>query len=168
AAIPESPEPVRLLARQFAQLGAVQRHLGQPAEALYSYQEARALLETLPQPTPGDLYELACSRAACGLLVGHGKTDLTPKEQAQRQKDAELALDALRKAVASGFRDLARPRNDPELETLRTHADFKKLLSELEKKVKVLAWEPDFEAAKARAAREKKDLFVYFTGSDWS
>ena len=62
---------------------------------------------------------------------------------------------------------LARPRNDPELETLRTQTGFKELLSELEKKVKVLAWEPDFEAAKARAARENKDLFVYFTGSDW-
>ncbi|MBI1913775.1 MAG: protein kinase [Planctomycetes bacterium] len=167
AAVPESPEPVRLLARQFARLGAAQRQLGQPAEALHSYREARALLETLPQPAPGDLYELGCSRAACGLLVGHGKTELTQKEQAQRQKDAELALDALRKAVASGFRDLARLRNDPELEALRPQASFKELLVELEKKVKVLAWEPDFEAAKARAAREKKDLFIYFTGSDW-
>jgi eukaryotic-like serine/threonine-protein kinase len=167
AAVPESLQPQRLLARQFARLGAAQRKLGQPAEALHSYQEARALLETFPQPAPDDLYELGCSRAACGLLLGHGKTELTQKEQAQRQKETELALDALRKAVAGGFRDLARPRNDPELETLRTQADFKKLLSELEQKVKVLAWEPDFEAAKARAAREKKDLFIYFTGSDW-
>ena len=31
----------------------------------------------------------------------------------------------------------------------------------------MLVWDDDFEAAKARAAKEKKDVFVYFSGSDW-
>lgn len=30
-----------------------------------------------------------------------------------------------------------------------------------------LSWETDFEAAKARAAKEKKTILMNFTGSDW-
>jgi WD40 repeat protein len=41
------------------------------------------------------------------------------------------------------------------------------VLNDLQAMVKVVAWNPDFEAARAQASRQKKDLFVYFTGSDW-
>ncbi|MEM6911406.1 MAG: thioredoxin family protein [Verrucomicrobiota bacterium] len=30
-----------------------------------------------------------------------------------------------------------------------------------------LSWQTDWEAAKAQAAQEQKDLFIHFTGSDW-
>ena len=76
-------------------------------------------------------------------------------------------LEALRNAVAAGFRELERVEKDTELDALRPLPAFKVLLSELQKQVKVLVWSTDFEAAKSQAAREKKDLFVYFTGSDW-
>jgi serine/threonine-protein kinase len=164
---PEAADAPRLLSRQFTQLGAAQRKLGQRGDALHAYQEARTILERLATPAAGDLYELACARAACGLFMGQGKTELTPPEQAQRKKDYDLALEALGQAMAAGYRDLDRVEKDNELDGLRALPAFKTVLGELRAKVKTLAWEPDFEAAKARAAREKKDLFVYFTGSDW-
>src|SRR5262249_44215588 len=46
-------------------------------------------------------------------------------------------------------------------------ADFQPVLSELRAKLRVLVWHEDLEAAKAQAVNEKKDLFIYFTGSDW-
>ena len=164
---PETADAPRLLSRQFAQLGAAQRKLSQWGDALHSYREARTLLEQLATPAAGDLYELACARAACGLLTGEGKTDVTPAEQAQRKKDYDLALEAIGQAVAAGYRNLDRVEKDSELDGLRVLPAFKTILGELRAKVKTLVWETDFEAAKARAAREKKDLFVYFTGSDW-
>jgi serine/threonine-protein kinase len=157
----------RLLGLEYVHLGKAQRQLGQRDEALHSYQEARAILEKLPQPAAGDLYELACVRAACALLTSQTKEKPAPQDQAQRQQDADLALEMLQKAVAAGFRDLERVEKDTELDGLRALPAFKQVLSDLRARVKVLVWNPDLEAAKAQAVREKKDLFVYFTGSDW-
>jgi serine/threonine-protein kinase len=167
AVAPEGAEYLRLLGRQLARLGRTQRKLEQPAEALGAYQESRAILEKLARPTADDLYELACARAACGLLAAHGKTELTPREQEQRARDGKAAALALSKAVAAGFRDVDRARKDPELEDLRSQPALKAVLDDLQAKVRALAWGTDFEAAKAQASQQKKDLFIYFTGSDW-
>jgi tetratricopeptide (TPR) repeat protein len=166
-AAPQAVNNLRLLSRHLTRLGEAQRKLGQRDEALHSYQEARAILEKLPAAAASDLYELACTRAACGALVGQSKGELTSPEQVQRKKYTELALEALRKAVAAGYRDLDRVQKDSELDGLRALPDFETLLGRLKARAKRLVWNPDFEAAKSQAAREKKDLFVYFTGSDW-
>src|SRR5262249_46215699 len=65
---PQAVNNLRLLSRHFAHLGEAQRKLDQRGEALHSYQEARAILEKLPAAADDDLYELACTRAACGTL----------------------------------------------------------------------------------------------------
>ncbi|HEV3235900.1 MAG TPA: thioredoxin family protein, partial [Gemmataceae bacterium] len=131
-----------------------------------SYQEARALLEKLP-PNPDDLFDQACTYGACSMLVGQGKAELTPKDQAQQKADADLAVKTLRQAVNAGFRDLDRAKNAVELDALKTHQGFIEALVEIEKKAKTLDWQIDMEAAKLLAQKEKKDLFIYFTGSDW-
>jgi tetratricopeptide (TPR) repeat protein len=131
----EAADSPRLLSRQFAQLGAAQRKLSQWGDALHSYHEARAILEQLAMPAAGDLYELACARAACGLLMGQGKTALSPPEQAQRKKDYDLALEALGRAVAAGYRNLDRIEKDSELDGLRALPAFKTILGELRAKV---------------------------------
>jgi serine/threonine-protein kinase len=159
-AAPDTADPPRLLGRQLSRLGAAQRALGQPAEARHSYREAADVLRKVPRPAADDLYELACARAACGLLAGDGEAD-------GRRKDADLALEALRKAVAAGYRGIERLDKDREWDGLRSDPAFKKLADELRRLARVLEWDPDFDAARAQAAREKKDLFVYFTGSDW-
>jgi serine/threonine-protein kinase len=164
---PPGGDAHRLLGQQLAQLGAAQWKQGQLTDALHSYDESRAVLEKLAVPAAGDLYQLACVRAAGATLVGKGQTELSPQEKARREKDTEQALEALGRAVAAGFRDLDRVEKDGELEDLRSLPTFKTLLKELQAKVKTLVWNPDIEAAKLQAAREKKDLFVYFTGSDW-
>jgi serine/threonine-protein kinase len=159
-AAPDTADSPRLLGRQLAGLGAAQRALGQPAEARRSYREAADVLEKVPHPAAADLYELAGARAACGLLADDGEKD-------RRRKDSEMALEALRRAVAAGYRDVERLEKDPEWDGLRSDPAFKKLAGDLRRLAAVLEWETDFDAARARAAREKKDLFVYFTGSDW-
>jgi serine/threonine-protein kinase len=164
---PQIAEYPRLLAQEWARLGAVLRQLNQPAEALRAYQEARAILEKLPGGKGGDLYELACVRAACGLLAGQGKAELTSQERARQKEDAARAVEALRQAVSAGFRDVEQVEKNTELDLLRPSADFRALLADLRKKAKVLEWNADLEKAKAQAAQEKKDLFIYFTGSDW-
>jgi tetratricopeptide (TPR) repeat protein len=167
AAAPEEAEPGRLLARQLAALGSAQRKLEQRSDALRSYQEARTVLEKINKPDGSDLVDLARALAACSLLVGPAKGEPSPEEKSQKEKDAQLALEALRKAVAGGYRGIDRLEKDAEFENLRSQKEFQSLVADLRKKIKVLDWHSDIEAAKAQAAREKKDVFVYFTGSDW-
>jgi tetratricopeptide (TPR) repeat protein len=157
-AAPEVKRYARDLARQHRELAALRRKVGTPAEALQTYRQARDVLEKLPPAGADDFYELAAVRAACGALAA---------EQAERKGEADAALEALRRAVAAGYKDADRLQDDPELGSLRPREDFQALLVEVRKKSKVLRWTDDLDAAKAQAARENKDLFIWFDGSDW-
>jgi tetratricopeptide (TPR) repeat protein len=138
-----------------------------PALALASYQQARDLLEKPPPADAEGFYRLALLRAACSALVGADKPEPTAVERAERNRLADQALDALRRAVTVGYKDTVQIDTDREFDSLRARADYKKLVKELEKKAGMLVWTQDLEAAKAQAAREKKDLFLFFGGSDW-
>ncbi len=89
------------------------------------------------------------------------------KSRALEDKETGLALANLARAVAAGFNELDRIRDNPDLMSLGGRPRFKALIEELESRRKVLVWNQDLEAAKAQAAKEKKDLFLYFGGSDW-
>jgi hypothetical protein len=54
-------------------------------------------------------------RAECTTFLGQGKEKATAAEQAEQKQEAELAMEALRQAVAAGFRDLGpwREKNAP-------------------------------------------------------
>ena len=67
----------------------------------------------------------------------------------------------------SGFNDIDRIKKNPDLDPSMGGRNSRRCRAELEKKRKVLVWNQDLEAAKAQAAKEKKDLFLYFGGSDW-
>src|SRR5262249_38401649 len=122
----------------------------------------------LPPADAGDFYELARLRAACSALAGRGKAALTAAEKARRQQDADLAVEALQQAVAAGYDDLGHLTEDAAIEPPRARANFKRLVGQLRAKTRTLVWVEDLEAAKLQAAKERKDLLLYFGGSDWS
>jgi hypothetical protein len=68
--------------------------------------------------------------AGCASLVGKGKGALSAAEQAERDEHAKQAVESLRRALARGFKDVARLRKDPALAPLHGRADFEKLLAE--------------------------------------
>jgi eukaryotic-like serine/threonine-protein kinase len=100
--------------------------LGRLTEALRVQEETLALqtakLGAGHAETLGSKYNVACFQA---LLV--------PKS-ADRGKQADLAMEALKQAVAAGFKDTAQIKADTDLDALRGREDFKKLLAELEAK----------------------------------
>jgi serine/threonine protein kinase/tetratricopeptide (TPR) repeat protein len=130
---PGDGEMQTVLAMGYASLGNVLRRRAQPERALEAFQHAAAILEQLP-PGEGMYYNLACMRALCSGVVGQGKTELTDAEQTQRRRYADQAMDALRKAVAAGFRNPGELKHDSELDALRSREDFQQLLSDLEAK----------------------------------
>jgi WD40 repeat protein len=159
--------PVRALARQLGRLSEAERKVGRPAQAIDDVREACALLERLSQPTADDFYELARLRAFCAELAAQGKAKLTEEERQEVQRVAAAAVVAFSQAIDAGFEGLDQARKDIALGAIRSRGDFKAQMARLEEIAKGPEWLTDLEAAKGRAAVQGKDLFIYFTGSDW-
>jgi serine/threonine-protein kinase len=108
---------------------------GQAAAARESLRQAQELLEKYMPNQPRGLFVLARTYCQMGLLVGDGKhSALTAEEQAERVRLEDRAMDALRRAVAAGYRGLADLRGDTDLDPLRRRDDFRKLLKDMEAK----------------------------------
>jgi serine/threonine protein kinase/Tfp pilus assembly protein PilF len=167
---------VRDLARYHLTLARAYRLLARPAEALASFDAAGRTLEGLPPAGAEEWYLLATARAGCGNLAGgadHGAaagglsgpalaTVLTRRTAEYRRASA-----ALGRAAGAGFADLARLNADRVFDPMRGGAEFRALTEEIAGKLVNPLWEADYEVARTRAARELKDLLLYFCGSDW-
>jgi serine/threonine protein kinase/tetratricopeptide (TPR) repeat protein len=84
------------------------------------------------------LYNLGCVYAL--FAPAPGKSPEKHADAAERQKRADeyaaRAVDVLREAVAKGFGNVPLMQTDHDLDSLRSRDDFKKLLAELEQKLK--------------------------------
>jgi hypothetical protein len=79
------------------------------------------------QPTiPDWLYNLACYRAVTAALLRADRK--TPRNQELAKADAERAMDWLKKAVAAGYKNVAKIKEDKDLDALRDRSDFAVLL----------------------------------------
>jgi serine/threonine protein kinase/Flp pilus assembly protein TadD len=108
----------RALTEQYV---ALARMLGLAARGDEAIQAMRARREFGPM-APSDLYDIACVLSLC---VPHAKDD------AQRQSLTAEAIDTLRTAVASGWRDAPHASRDPDLAPLRGSAEFRRLVTEV-------------------------------------
>jgi len=82
--------------------------------------------EDLRPTDPGWLYSLACYRAVTAAL--QRADHKTPRNQELAQADADRAMDWLKKAVAAGYKDVAKIKADKDLDALRERPDFRQLL----------------------------------------
>jgi serine/threonine-protein kinase len=112
----------------FRARGEIEAKTGHLAEGVESQLEYRELFPS----SPADQYNAAREVALIASWVGKGKTQLSPDEQAERDRFARLALDTLEQALRCGFKDAARLKGDSYFQAVREHADFKALLSRLE------------------------------------
>jgi serine/threonine-protein kinase len=168
---PGDEQGQRVLSRLLGELGRSEAKLGRTVDATREFSAARDLLGQISQPGADDLYELAAlSASESELIVGEYGSDrpaLTASQQKRRDELTSEALGAFQKAIAAGFADLDRARTDKALDPLRTHAGFNNSLERIARIRRGINWVLDIEEAKAQATREHKDLFIYFSGSDW-
>jgi hypothetical protein len=81
-------------------------------------------------------YAAACILARC-VPLAERDSQLAKGQRKERAREyADRALATLRQAVQNGYRDVAHMKKDTDLDPLRSHADFQKLLKELEAKAK--------------------------------
>jgi serine/threonine protein kinase len=83
-----------------------------------------------------DAYEAACMLALCVPIVE--KDDKLDEAQRQAEKEfyAGQAIAMLRESVARGYRDAAHMKQDKYISAIHEHEDFKKVVAELEAKMK--------------------------------
>jgi serine/threonine protein kinase/tetratricopeptide (TPR) repeat protein len=183
ATVPDEKPYVRALARQLMHQGRLRKELGKPDEALQSYREARRLWEQLllaPEsvaattgvqvPTLGP----APVSALHGLSLPHAALLAAPTRDYQELAtvraatgDDGAALLALQQAFVAGSRVTELVQAAPEFAALRTHKDFQAVLQGMKARHRALPWQLDLTQARKQAAREKKDLFLYFGAGDW-
>ncbi len=142
----------------YRNLAIYQRELKQIEESKRTLLLASRVIDRLPSDGPEALFKLACVRAECAAILGQGKAKLTAEEKAEQKNEADLAMEALSKAVAAGFRDVERLRKAAELNVLRGRLDFKFLQSFLDTwvaamtKTKPLAGPQDLQRQKLTGA----------------
>jgi serine/threonine protein kinase/tetratricopeptide (TPR) repeat protein len=117
------------LADVYAGLWLLYRDAGRLAEAADAAKERYNLLRRAKDAA--GVYDCACAYGRLVPLVGRGKPSLTPEDEVERGRYADLAMEALGEAVKLGFKDAGRMREDDGLRELRSREDFKKLLQEL-------------------------------------
>jgi serine/threonine-protein kinase len=125
---PDVPTLRRNLASISSMIGITQRRGGRAAEAAKSFRRAIATMERLPAESPVWVYDLACYHA---LLAGLASDAGSGLSEAEGRAEADRAMEALRRAVASGYRNLAHMRTDTDLDSLQPRPDFQLLLMDL-------------------------------------
>jgi serine/threonine protein kinase/tetratricopeptide (TPR) repeat protein len=110
------------LAYTYRGIGRVRGQQGNRPDALSALERARAIDAKLAGTYPVAYYDMACDLA---LRVEF----LDPSE---RLKAADDAMETLRRAVASGYKNLAIISTDPDLKVLSERSDFKELIARLE------------------------------------
>ncbi len=119
----------------YRMLAFYQRELKQSEQAEQTMRLARDVIDRLPSDGAENLFYLACVWAECSSFLAQGKDKPTAEEQAEQKQQADLAMEALRKAVAAGFRDVERLRTASELNALRGREDFKAVEADLAARV---------------------------------
>jgi tetratricopeptide (TPR) repeat protein len=117
--------------KAYLDIADFQRSLNHQTEAARWQLQARNTIERIPREGADNLYLLARARAKCAASIGWGKKELTSAEKSEQQHDADLAEDALHKAVSAGLKDVAKLNNNQDFAVLRERTDFKALVVKL-------------------------------------
>jgi serine/threonine-protein kinase len=118
------------LAMSRAYAGQVRQRERRPAQAAAEYRRAAEIVEHVSQQQPNgyNLYNLACYKSLLAGVAVLPDSGLTP---ADAERLGDQAVEALRRAVAAGFRDFDFMRRDTDLDAVRSRADFQMLLLDL-------------------------------------
>lgn len=131
---PNVPELYSRLYALSLDVSRYQAELGKTAEAEQSLSQAQYALRRLPTEGPYNQFRLASIHARTADTIGKGKAKVSAVEETERRKQADLALDYLKKAVAAGYRSTVPLMSNPDLVALRERDEFKMLAAEVQDK----------------------------------
>jgi serine/threonine protein kinase/tetratricopeptide (TPR) repeat protein len=122
----------RELFQDYGSVGDINRAQGREAEAVRTYRQATELLDAVPRETGQDYFNLACFLALCARPANEPGSAPSDLEQAERRRNADAAMAALRQATIAGYRNAVALKLCEELDALRQRDDFKATVAEVE------------------------------------
>jgi tetratricopeptide (TPR) repeat protein len=96
--------------------------------------EAAVELARMAFDPTGDAYNAACVFSRCIPVAEQDAKLPAARRKELARSYGERAVEALRQAVAKGYKDATHMKKDKDLDSLRQRDDFRKLLAELEAK----------------------------------
>jgi tetratricopeptide (TPR) repeat protein len=124
--VPDNLPVRRGLNRLYGFVADIERLRGRLAEAVGAAQERLKLWDR----HPAELYQATRDLALSAGLAGRDKPSLTAAEEAEKKHYMDLAIEALRKTVACGFKDWRTLQTDPALEPLRRREEYRQIVQE--------------------------------------
>lgn len=121
------------------------------------------MLENIDRTTPAEMFDLAIVYGALSLPMD-GVVELSEKDQAERQRYADLAIETIAEAVENGFSDVKTMKSHKSLAALRDRDDFQMLLKELQAK-ELAAQEVDTDDQKLANRRKSVNLLRELAGN---
>jgi tetratricopeptide (TPR) repeat protein len=112
-----------------------QHDAGRAAEAARTGRELGQWLDIVVDE-PAIMFDGARWRARLSLWADERKNSPADQEQDEAHREADRAVEQLRRAIESGFADLDAIRSEEALDPLRGRADFQKLVADLEERLK--------------------------------
>jgi tetratricopeptide (TPR) repeat protein len=112
------------LSNHYRNLCRLQRDLGGLAEVAAIALKRKELWEK----DPAELYGVACELALCAAAVTKDKGDLSAEPRAEQDHYVEQAVQVLQEAITAGFKDFSRLTADRDLDSIRHHPLYKKLV----------------------------------------
>jgi serine/threonine-protein kinase len=117
------------MADSLRRIGTTLQASGRPAEAIAHYGRSVAILEGLKTPQAVDLYDAACCHSLISGAAKQAESGLTAE---QGLAEAEKAVAGVRRACEAGYGNYVWIRNgDPDLDPIRSRADFQALMMDL-------------------------------------
>jgi hypothetical protein len=104
--------------------GIILQKCSRPAELVSAFRESIAILEGLGQPSPGNLYDLACAQS---LLSGVASETGSGMTTAAARATADTAIATLRRVFDAGWKQLAHMRADSDLAPVRSRPEYQML-----------------------------------------
>ncbi|MCS7469981.1 protein kinase [Stieleria sp. ICT_E10.1] len=144
-------------------LANYQRELNLTVAADRSFKAAQEVLENIDRTTPAEMFDLAIVYGALSLPT-EGSVELSEKDQAERQRYADLAIETIAEAVKNGFSDVKAMKSHKSLAALRDRDDFQMLFKELRAK-ELAAQEVDTDDQKLANRRKSVNLLRELAGN---
>jgi serine/threonine protein kinase/tetratricopeptide (TPR) repeat protein len=174
AMVPDDKSHVRTLAHQWLALARLEKQrdpaLGGPSHASACRELERLLTSPLSVAATvamlGPL-TVAAPPPYVDLFRGEARDFVTYAAVLAAINEPEAALASLRRAADAGFTDAGALDHTPEFAALKNRWEYAMVLALVKARTHVISWMTDYDEARARAMRERKDLFLYFGGSDW-
>jgi hypothetical protein len=128
---PSDPSSRNNVEQSLIVLGKAHLACGNPVAAQHSYDQARAILEAMSRPDAIDLFGLARTYSLLSACPTPGGPPPTAAGKAARQALGDRAVAVLRRAVAADRgSSWWNGWMDPDLDALRTRADFQAVISD--------------------------------------